>query len=65
MLEKIAVNLRPVRKQLHCAEPPLNIDTTNYRRRLADFDEFIDNESIAGVTVQRLSERLGAGETLG
>jgi hypothetical protein len=37
-------------------------DMTKYRGRPAGFYEFINNESVAGVTVQRLSERLDAGE---
>ena len=37
-------------------------DMAKYRGRPAGFYEFINNESVAGVTVQRLSERLDAGE---
>jgi len=37
-------------------------DMTKYRGRPAGFYEFINNESVAGVTVQRLSEQLDAGE---
>jgi hypothetical protein len=37
-------------------------DMIKYRGRPAGFYEFINNESVAGVTVQRLSERLDAGE---
>jgi folate-dependent phosphoribosylglycinamide formyltransferase PurN len=37
-------------------------DITKYRGRPVGFYEFINNESVAGVTVQRLSERLDAGE---
>ena len=37
-------------------------DMIKYRGRPAGFYEFINDESVAGVTVQRLSERLDAGE---
>lgn len=37
-------------------------DMTKYRGRPAGFYEFINDESVAGVTVQRLSEQLDAGE---
>ena len=37
-------------------------DMTKYRGRPAGFYEFIDNESVAGVTVQRPSEPFDAGE---